>query len=1104
MSRRAALWIVFVLVSIAATVATRQYFAVAFPIVSVDLRMDREQALRRAGDLAARHRLGPPGYRQAATFDGDSEVQTYVELEAGGKEVFARMIRGDRYAPYTWRVRHFHEHDAHETWIRFTPAGAAYGFAEKLPEDAPGAHLDPADARAIAERGATAWRVPLAEFTLVEQAQEEKPGGRVDHTFVYERPDRIGDARYRVRLVVAGDRLVEVTRFVRVPEAFERKYQQMRSANEAIGFGAGIATLLLYGIGGIVIGLFVLLRHRWVLWRPALMWAAVVAGLQVLATLNEWPLVWVHYDTALATTTFLAQQAVSVAAAAVAMTVVFALSFMAAEGLSRRAFPHHLQLWRAWSPQAGASREVFAQTTIGYLLVPVFFAYEVALYFAASRWLGWWSPSDALIHPDVLATYLPWLSAIAPSVQAGFWEECLFRAVPLAGAALIGDRLGRRRTCLAIALVVQAVVFGAGHAPYPNQPAYARPVELVLPSLIFGAVYLRYGLLPGIVLHVAFDTVWFALPLFVSRAPGIILDRLLVVVLVLVPVWILLYRRVQARAWTELAPAFLNGAWRPAQHAEAAPALRPVQRGAPQPWLTRVVVGAGIAGAVAWAINVVWYGRDAPALQPNRDAAIALATTAMRDRGARLEGWRIFAAVDAEPDDAHVFVHATAGKDASRDLLGTYLPGPHWQVRAARFEGDIAARAEEWGAAVERGAVTRVRHVLPESVAGAALGVEEARDLARAAIRQRFAIAPDRLRDISIVPVKLPARTDWNVVFEDLSRQALPRGELRVAVAIAGREVADAWRFVYIPEQWQRDMRDRRTIAGVVRAAGLALVGGLLLAFAARAIVRWSRGHAPARWTLPVFLMLAGARALGFANEWPARLSEFLTTQPFELQAAYLAIGLILGATLVPALVALAAGGIQAWAAPPFARGRTLQLGIGLGTAAAGVLAIASLARAGIEPVWPSYDGAETIVPAAALPLATIASIVTRSAALAVILAAADRLSEGWTRHRWRTALFLMIGGALAGAGTPGPDLGRWLAGGAVVGIFLLAAYALVLRWDLAPLPIAVVTMSVLAALAAGFADPYPGASAGAVAAVVLGGSCAWRAWRWTAMRPER
>ena len=105
------------------------------------------------------------------------------------------------------------------------------------------------------------------------------------------------------------------------------------------------------------------------------------------------------------------------------MTVVFTLSFMAAESLSRRAFPHHPQLWRAWSPDAGASRAVLGRTVAGYLLVGLFFAYEVALYLVASRWLGWWTPSDALVHPDVLATYLPWLSALAPSVQAGFWRR---------------------------------------------------------------------------------------------------------------------------------------------------------------------------------------------------------------------------------------------------------------------------------------------------------------------------------------------------------------------------------------------------------------------------------------------------------------------------------------------------------------------------------------------------------------------------------------------------------------------------------------------------------------------------------------------------------
>ena len=98
----------------------------------------------------------------------------------------------------------------------------------------------------------------------------------------------------------------------------------------------------------------------------------------------------------------------------------------------------------------------------------MFFAYDVILYLVATRAFGWWTPAEALLHPDVLASYVPWLSAIANSLQAGFWEECLFRAVPLAGAALIGDRFGKRGLFLAIAFVVQAIIFGAGHAPYPT------------------------------------------------------------------------------------------------------------------------------------------------------------------------------------------------------------------------------------------------------------------------------------------------------------------------------------------------------------------------------------------------------------------------------------------------------------------------------------------------------------------------------------------------------------------------------------------------------------------------------------------------------------
>jgi hypothetical protein len=190
MLRRPIVWIALALLSVAATAVGIRYFPQAFSIVALDITMDRGRALDEARAIAARDHLGPPDFRQAASFAGDDEAQTFVELEGGGKDAFTRMLRENLYAAYTWRVRHFKDGDPNETNIRFTPDGRPYGFAEKLKEDAPGAALDATSARQIAEREAAArWQVDLARYTLVEQGQERRPSGRIDHTFTYERSD---------------------------------------------------------------------------------------------------------------------------------------------------------------------------------------------------------------------------------------------------------------------------------------------------------------------------------------------------------------------------------------------------------------------------------------------------------------------------------------------------------------------------------------------------------------------------------------------------------------------------------------------------------------------------------------------------------------------------------------------------------------------------------------------------------------------------------------------------------------------------------------------------------------------------------------------------
>ena len=100
----------------------------------------------------------------------------------------------------------------------------------------------------------------------------------------------MGEGRYRLRLVTGGDRLTELEYFIRIPEAFSRRYEEMRSVNTAIGIAGSLAFLVLYGVGGMAIGLFLLGRQRWVIWKQPIFWGGLVAAAQTVATINEWPL----------------------------------------------------------------------------------------------------------------------------------------------------------------------------------------------------------------------------------------------------------------------------------------------------------------------------------------------------------------------------------------------------------------------------------------------------------------------------------------------------------------------------------------------------------------------------------------------------------------------------------------------------------------------------------------------------------------------------------------------------------------------------------------------------------------------------------------------
>jgi hypothetical protein len=425
MFRKTWFWMGLAFLSTFGILFSYHFFDKAFPIVKLELKMDRTAALAKAREIEGKFQWESAGFREAASFDLDSTAQNFVELEAGGKPAFASMISGGLYSPYTWTVRHFKEAETREVRIRFTPQGALYGFELKLPEKEAGSALSQEAARAIAEDSARKdWGIDLSKYQLVEKSQEVRPGKRIDHTFVYERTDaQIGQGRYRLRLVVGGEKLTELTPFVKIPEAFSRRYEAMRSSNTAINIASVMGMVVLYFIGGCGIGLFFLMRQRWVIWMTPVFWGLVIGLLQMMAGFNEWPLLWMGYDTALSTGNFALNRIVEIVAGSLGMGCLLAISFMAAESLSRKAFPHHIQLWKLWSRPVAASKALLGRTIGGYLLLPLFLGYVIAFYFAASLWFHWWTPSDVLVDPNILATYFPWLASIAVSAQAGFWEE---------------------------------------------------------------------------------------------------------------------------------------------------------------------------------------------------------------------------------------------------------------------------------------------------------------------------------------------------------------------------------------------------------------------------------------------------------------------------------------------------------------------------------------------------------------------------------------------------------------------------------------------------------------------------------------------------------
>ena len=650
-------------------------------------------------------------------------------------------------------------------------------------------------------------------------------------------------------------------------------------------------------------------------------------------------------------------------------------------------------------------------------------AFVAAFYYVTNHFLGWWQPSESLTDPEILGSAVPALAPIAISLQAGFMEECLFRAVPLSLAALIGQRYGHRGVC-------DCDCRGRAGARVRRRSRQLSGLSVVFaPRRAFRAGDLVGAHLPALradsddpaarAVRPCAD-VDAAVPRSMRRAHSCLARS---------------RHRSRARAardrsrargiargsWSELPDALRNGAWQPppAAHRHTAFRIRRPRIGGRRPrrafaaraarprrdWYSRVGAGDTVSR------------RRARARVDRAPTPRAIASAALVSRGVVLgPDWRQSSIVRLATDDpsrweGHKFVWREAGRDAYAKLIGNVLVPPHWEVRYARFDGDVAERAEEWRVTIDgraRGA--------PDPACAAGIAARRApfarrgarpraEDRARA-IRARSSV----LKEVGAEEKQLPARVDWTFTFADPAAMWAPTARH----ASSCRSLATRWWRTAVTSTCPRrgnapsaSATEGRCSSRMALAALLGISGFVALVMA---VIDWTHHRRDARALVGVAAIVFVLSVVGAANSWPVLAMSFGTTEPLARHGGFA------GAArwpewLVAALLLGLAAGVGVYAAAAAREARALP---SLVPAWAAGVAAACSSRASVRSPRACCPNRFRHGRPSASSRSRCRGSVPRSRAFACSIATASRLfllhwfaqlTAGWQRRGWLTAL---------------------------------------------------------------------------------------------------
>jgi len=859
--------VVAILIAALSLAIAIKYFIRAFPEAAIEFRVNRDDSAPLAQKFLADRGFKPDGYRHAAKFDYSDGEKVYLE-RTQGLERMNGLTRGPIHL-WRWSHRWFKPQQQEEFRADVSPAGEVVGFNHEIPEARPGASLDQAAARTIAETFLTqAMRRNLADLEFVETETEKRPA-RTDHDFTWKQKSvELGDGSLRVEVLVDGDQVAGYREFVKVPEQWTRDYEKLRSKNDAAQVVDEVFWILLSV--AMLVFLIRRLRDRDVAVWTALAFGGVAAALYFLGQLNSFSLAEFDYQTTDSYTSFITKSLGGALLAAVGTGAAIFLLVAASEPMYRESYPNQIALRRYFTWQGLRSRSFFIANVVGITLTVFFFAYQTVFYLAANK-LGAWAPAD-LPFTDLLNTKFPWITVLFIGFYPAVSEELQFRAfsIPFLKKLL-------RSTPLAV--VLSAFMWGFLHAAYPNQPFFIRGLEVGMGGVVIGLIMLRYGIMATLIWHYSVDALYTAFLLIRSPNHYLAISGAVAAGIMLIPLLVagIAYWRAGTFSESDTLTNAHEGIRRAAREEAAGPEAALVYHPLPQKRL--MLAGVLTLAFILLALIPVYRFGQGLSLKLTRAQALRSADAYLRGRQVDPAGYHRVAWVRDNVDSLalrYLLEHKTI-QESDR----IYRQATRLAIFEVRYFRPLEKEEHHVFLNPTTGQVFGYQRLLDDNAPGASLSPEQAQSLAAAYVEQQGY----RLSDFDLQSseaVKRKAREDYTLVWQakagDLRNVA--EAYYRLTVSVAGDSVVGFSHSFKLPEAWEREQSSSSLVNSLLSMAGILVGLALVGAGVALLVLQIRAGKIAWRAALKIGALIFVLVAISELTQWSQLDRQYMTSLP--------------------------------------------------------------------------------------------------------------------------------------------------------------------------------------------------------------------------------